>query len=54
MVIPQDDACVRNTVAMSSSKPQPAPSAGGNLYVGPSLGSSLVRAFAFLAAAPQR
>jgi hypothetical protein len=54
----QSDAPVRNTVGMSASSPQPVPTTsapGGNVYVGPSLASSLFRFAAALATArPER
>jgi hypothetical protein len=45
----QSDACVRNTVGMN-----PSSVAGGNVYVGPSLTSSLIRVVAALAKAERR
>jgi hypothetical protein len=50
------DACVRNTVGMSATSATPSTTSaapGGNVYVGPSLTSSLLRFVAALATARQ-
>jgi hypothetical protein len=50
----QDDASVMNTVGMSATSASPVPTVtapGGNVYVGPSLSSSLFKFAAALAAA---
>jgi hypothetical protein len=54
MVAPQDDAPVMNDASMQNAQPEPRPTAGGNLYVGPSLGSSLLRVLGAIVSAPQR
>jgi hypothetical protein len=53
-VVTQDDAPVRNTVGMSATPAPTVPTttaAGGNVYVGPSLSSSLLKFVSALARA---